>query len=1039
MKALVASFLLLCVTAVLCNSKLMECIDKTVQKVFPNNESIIYIHDGDFEFPISDANPRIIFDRRTKIHVPSKYCGRNYVIACYHYKDVYDSFSAIISSDLYDSKITRASIYLIITFSTDVENKVKFFWQHGINNVIVLIYNSEGTMKVLSSDPQAPGNNCGQTLKELLSFEDCFSPKSIKLPKTFRKYTNCNLTYLSPVTETRRTLKQYAALFYLLDFMVERLNVSLKIWYINGTDYTVDKFTIMVKLRTQLTYHSYTSTYFTESLMWIVPFPQRVPYLKIINLIFKKLVWFLVLTAFLSASLTWWLITKVLKRNSSITEAFLKIYSITLFGSVDKFELYRSMRCLFLAYVLYSIHIQTAFTSKLIEVLTIPQYESTIKTLTELSKSNYTILTSEFYYAVYFKNDELKSELYNTIKKKFEVLSAYDFGMTLIKFETYQEKAVLVTNSELELRKSYTLVQFVIAMKAVVAIFLLLCVTAVLGNSKLMKCIDKTVQKVFPNNESIIYIHDGDFEFPISDANPRIIFDRRTKIHVPSKYCGRNYVIACYHYKDVYDSFSAIISSELYDGKITRASIYLIITFSTDVENKVKLFWQHGIINVIVLIYNSEGIMTVLSSDPQAPGNNCGQTLKELLSFEDCFSPKPIKLPKTFRKYTNCNLTYLSPVTMNKRTVKQYAALFYLLDFMVERLNVSLKIWYIKGTDYTVDKFTIMVKLRTELTYYSYTSTYFTESLMWIVPFPQRVPYLKIINLIFKKLVWFLVLTAFLSASLTWWLITKVLKRNSSITEAFLKIYSITLFGSVDKFELYRPMRCLFLAYVLYSIHIQTAITSKLIEVLTIPQYESTIKTLIELSECNNTILTSEFHYGAYFKNNELKSELYNRIKKKLEVMSAHDFSRTLIKFETYQDKVVLVTNSELEVLTMSFFINFYTIEEYNFFPKLERVFAGRSSCYMLKTIDVLIKQLFESGMLTHYVKNVEYNKQSNKVRSLDDPKVMTLQHLYVVFVFWLIGLSLSAVEMIFELLYARIIEKKWLYSMKCYRQNKHE
>ncbi|KAF5284708.1 hypothetical protein FQR65_LT13444 [Abscondita terminalis] len=401
------------------------------------------------------------------------------------------------------------------------------------------------------------------------------------------------------------------------------------------------------------------------------------------------------------------------------------------------------------------------------------------------------------------------------------------------------------------------------------AVFLLVYVTAVFGKSKLNKCIAKTIEKVFAKNESIIYVHDVDIEFPISDANPRILFDRRTRIYVPSRIrnCGQNYVIVGCHFEHLRDSVAEIMLSRLWDDKITRESTFLVITSSTDVENKLKLFWRQGIINVVVLLYDlSSDMMRVLSSDPQAPGNNCGLTLKEVLSFEDCFSPAQIKLPKTFRKYTNCNVTYISWITEYKRTIKQYAALLFVLDLVVERLNVSLKMVNTKNTTYTMNNFFIMVQVRTQLNKHSYTSTYFTESLIWIVPFPQRIPDMMIINLIFKKIVWFFVLIAFLCASFTWWLITKAFNDNSSISEAFLKIYSITLLGSVDKFDLYRPMRCLFLAYVLYSIHIQTAFTSKLIEILTIPQYEPTIKTLTELAESNVKILTNELYYEIYLK-----------------------------------------------------------------------------------------------------------------------------------------------------------------------------
>ncbi|KAF5284705.1 hypothetical protein FQR65_LT13441 [Abscondita terminalis] len=1072
MKVLVLLLLIVCGTTVYDNSLLTKCIGRTIQKVFTKNESIIYIFDGNnSEFSIIDDNPRILFDIRTKIKVPStyrkrKYC-HNYVVQASEFKNLVDGIRALLDNSLSNHKLIRTGTYLIVTLEENLEKKIKYFWNLGIINVIFLVYNLNGAMNVFTSDPQNPNNNCGLILKEFLRFDDCFASRSIQLPKFFRKYSNCNLTYAYWTSKGRLKLRLFKFIEFILYFVVEQLNVSLILLHKIPEDYSDDLFYIYPQLRQIIVHEAHTSTIVTDSMIWVVPFPQKLPNMKTMKMMFKSIVWYFVFVVFLSASFTWWLITKVLHYNSSITESILRVYSITLFGSVDKLYLFRSMRCLFLAYVLYSIHIQTAFISKLIEVLTIPQYEPAIKTLTELSECDTKIVTNSLYYENYFEHDEHNSTLYNAIKKKLEVLTNRDFSEVLIDYKSFRNKAVLVSSNEFDLLNtffrtkfhiieentlisklervfaghpdSYILETIDILLKRlvesgildhflknfkynglgnndpvfgeptvltvqhlhVVFVFwgavtlVIVCSTTISGDSTFNKCIARTVERVFTEDKCIIYIFDDNAEFPTSDDNPKILFDIRTKIDVPSTYrcyC-QNYVVVAHDIKNLVNAIRAILLSRLSDNNLIRT------------------------------VYNKNGTMNVFTSDPQAPSNNCGVTLKEYIRFDDCFGSTPIQLPKLLRKYTNCNVTHVSWVAKIPPKVKLYALIKYILGIVVEQLNVSLIMLYTIDESYIPDLFSIYLQVRQSILDQVHTSIFVTDCMVWVVPFPQKLPDMKSLKMVFTSIVWYFSLLVFLGASLVWWLITKVLNRNSSITKPFLDVFSITLFGSVNKLYLFRSMRCLFIAYVLYSIHIQTAFTSKLIEVLTIPQYEPAIKSLTELSESDRKIVTNELYYDNFFEHDEHNSTLYSAIKKKFEILSADDFADVLVDYESLRNKAVLVSSNELDVLNKVFLTDFHTIKENILIPKLERVLAGRPSCYVLKTIDVLIVRLVESGILDHFLKKFNYENLANKSPAFGEPAVLTVQHLYAVFVFWSLGLILSALIMIFELIYVCVVK----------------
>ncbi|KAF5297961.1 hypothetical protein FQR65_LT09872 [Abscondita terminalis] len=1110
------------------SSNLNECVLKTVRNVFGQNESIIYMYGSDHAFPILDENPKILFDARSQMIVPTSYkdYSHNYVIRADSHRDLVNAFYALGVSKLWNNKFTREGKFLFVTFDEDLEEKVTLFWSKGLINLIVLTYDFGGTMIVFTGDPQATQNSCGRAFKQVLSVNNCFGTTTIQLPKVSRKYTNCNVTYLTRLKNPSTAIKFFASIDFVLRLLVEQFNVSLKTINTLKSNYSYDLFTIYIQYRSPFDQSVYTSTLFSDGMVWIVPFPSKIPDMETIKIIFKNDVWIFVLISFVATSITWFLITRFLKGDWNFSEAFLKVFSITLFGSVDQFDLFRSMRCLFLAYVLYSIHIQTAFVSKLVEVLTVPQYESTIKTLTELSDSNLKIFVSTTIYDHFFQHEVLNSTLYNKIRNKFEVQSSGDFSGTITDLKTFRNSGALVTSNEIDILTAVFLIDFytiedptlvsnidrvvsgpsgsyliktidnlisnlaesgilryylknvkytipitrtkdysenkilslqdvyvvfvfcdieikllsidrqqskcvlvsrVVAMKlppiVVAAMFFNIVVASNQHNSKLNKCIIKTVRNVFANNESIIYMYDKNNRIPTTDENPRILFDVRNQITVSPSYGNytHNYVIRANYYVDLSNAFIALISSRLWCHHLTLHGKFILITMDENLEKMVTLFWKFGVINLIVIFYNSDGTMIVFTSDPQAPSNNCGLMLKTFLNFDDCFASRPVQLPKILRKYTNCNMTHFTWRADDSYTMKLSGSTKFLWDLMVEKYNVTMTTIDTSKTNRSKDLFSVSIQFRQPSDFNMYTSTFFSNKMVWIVPFPKRISDIKIISMIFKNSVWISILIALVAASLVWWLITKVMKRTSSITKAFLKVYSITLFGSVDSFDWLRPTLCLFLAYVMYSIHIQTAFVSKLVEVLTIPQYESAIKTLDELSDSDVTIYVSKYVYHNFFKHESLNNTLYNKIKNKLSVQTPDDFGTLVTDFKTFMRSAVLLTSNEMNILRTIFFVDFCTVEDDSLITNLDLAIVGRPGSYLIKTIDKLISDLMESGILHYIINNIKYDIPVNMRKIYSSFTVISLQHLYVVFVYWFIGLGLSGIVFLFELIYFKV------------------
>ncbi|KAF5304824.1 hypothetical protein FQR65_LT07841 [Abscondita terminalis] len=1016
------------------------------------------------------------------LHIPSRYKNYhyNYVIHAESFKHFIYIFNYLQDYNIWHPKLTPEGKLVLITIEEELEKKITALWNIGVINLIVLVYyDSSKTMRILTSDPQAPKNNCGLNLKEYLTVADCFDQTSIRLPKNLRKYTNCNVTHMDLAGTDRYHFKLLKTVTLILKLIVERLNMFITIHNMTNNPRDYDIFTVSVQYRGLLSGYSCSSVFFVDDMVWMVPFSKQIPPMKTLLVVFKKNVWYYVLVSFVGTSLAWWLMTKVISRASSISEAFLKVFSITLFGSVDKFSLFWSMRCLFLAYVLYSIHIQTAFTSRLIEILTIPQYEPRIKSLTELANSQVTVYVSHNIYEHFFDHQVLNSTLYNKIKKRIvklndwiyhgivydkntytklgSIMSGFEFEMLtkthLMNFNTIDGSS-LIGNLETVfggMKNSYfvrTIDEFIIILNEsgilrylvdnikidlsaqtlhedipVLSLEHVYSVFVFWGGdepySDLNKCIAKTIETVFPSNETVIYVYYDEEMFSITDNNPYVVINIQFPLYKSSNYKNYhyNYIIHAESFNHLLYAFNYIQGNKLWHPKLMSDGKLLLITIEEELEKKITALWNTGLINLIVLVYyDSSKTMRILTSDPQAPKNNCGLNLKEYLTVADCFDQTSIRLPKKYRKYTNCNVTHMDLAGTNRYHLKLMETVTLILDLFVERLGISLTIYNSNNNDRVFDIFTIYVHYRALFPDNAFTAVFFSDNMVWIVPFSKQIPPIKILQVVFKQNVWICVLVSFVGTSLVWWLMTKVISRTSSISEAFLKVFSITLFGSVDKFDLLWSMKCLFLAYVLYSIHIQTAFTSRLIEILTIPQYEPRIESLTELANSQVTVYVSHNIYEHFFDHQVLNSTLYNKIKKRIVKLNDWIYHGIVYDKSTYLILGSIMSGFEFEMLTKTQRMDFNTIDGSSLIGNLDTVFGGMKNSYFVRTIDEFIIILSESGNLRYLVDHIKIEFTTQTLH--EDIPVLSLQHVFPVFVFWGVGLLLSVVVLIFEFIY---------------------
>ncbi|KAF5290691.1 hypothetical protein FQR65_LT01981 [Abscondita terminalis] len=502
-------------------------------------------------------------------------------------------------------------------------------------------------------------------------------------------------------------------------------------------------------------------------------------------------------------------------------------------------------------------------------------------------------------------------------------------------------------------------------------------------NSKLPICVQNTMDKLFSKEETLLYIHEGDLDpYPPTEVNPHVAINFNNKRVARSNYqhFKHNYVIHVERFNLTKDLLSHIITSKVWHLLLSHYGTFLLITTEKKLNTIFTTFWRHGIVNLIVLVYGSQGDAMIFTADPQAVENQCGLKLNKFLTKTDCTSLEPIKLPQIWRKFSNCQMVYVNGMAKFRRGMKAVEAAWFVLDTFRLLFNVTnITVNYRETDNIIFDPFTFKSQFhrnRDNMT----TGIYYTEDFVWIVPLPKQIPAMETLRLIFKNDVWLWIGITFAAISVTWWLIYKYLQLSPEFNAILLRVLSITLFGSVHKYELSWVLRILFMVYVLYSIHVQTAFNSKLTEVLTMPQYEPKIKDVRELASSNTIVLIRKDNYEIYFGHEESKNDLYNNIKLRLKVLDGDSMSKIVFDKETYKQYGLLVEKSYTELVARLKWFSPAIIEDNTFLGKLGNVFVGMQNAYVLKTIDKVISRLTESGILDYYIKNVKYQLDPTKM-----------------------------------------------------------
>ncbi|KAF5272451.1 hypothetical protein FQR65_LT04919 [Abscondita terminalis] len=525
-------------------------------------------------------------------------------------------------------------------------------------------------------------------------------------------------------------------------------------------------------------------------------------------------------------------------------------------------------------------------------------------------------------------------------------------------------------------------------------------------------CISQVVQRFFGKESELYYMYDpiGNHVYPFTITNPKIIADENNTLQIREKderlSSIQNYLVYSTNYSKVFETIKKIQQNTTARPYFKPFKILLILP---DVEME------------LVIIICKEKTLRLLTSDPQANRNICGLTFDSWNEYT-CDFISQMQFPHLLRKYNNCNFTlaYVALIHYASR-IKQAAKVFEVFRIVGLHLNMTLRlIDQIDSPEVYYDGY--VTQMANSYGCDIPCTTFDYKDMVWIVPWPNLVSNLELFKLIFKGIVWILMLVTLICYSLVWFLVKLIRENNTDFMETFMSLYSLTIFGSTHRPPSLRVLRLLLIFYVVYAMHMQIAFTSSLVRILTIPQHERGIRTLSELAESELTICTAPVFNFA--KRGVDISKTYKKIQEKILVLSPKTFK------DMVNDKYTFLNHSFLVDIDMYRQFVTQTCRHYNFF--IDNSYGGRRSVsfgfgpysHFSMSFNKWTTILIESGFLDRIDSRYDYvYKIGTGMRVATDSienQAIKLDTVVFLFLFWGCGLVTGVFIFFGEYVYSR-------------------
>ncbi|KAF5275239.1 hypothetical protein FQR65_LT04273 [Abscondita terminalis] len=426
-------------------------------------------------------------------------------------------------------------------------------------------------------------------------------------------------------------------------------------------------------------------------------------------------------------------------------------------------------------------------------------------------------------------------------------------------------------------------------------------------------------------------------------------------------------------YMNIYDEIDLnlfnFFRSKLHNANGNGSVKWLVITHKNYIEDFFLLFWRYEMLNVVVLSDFSKdrdnSYFELITSNPQSITNSCGQYVNSI-HRQSCNSEIAVVFPKLRRNYTNCNITLCSAYRIAAKPQNEMLVSVFLMNIITTRLHANL---FIDHGRCEIGLKIINTFLRRKL-YTQNSIIFYTSTPLWAVPKPKIISPMESITRFFKISVWILILLSILITTTVWWLMVK--HQDNDFFLILLEVWRVSLFGSINKVPIRWELRFVLIGYIIYCIHIQAVFTSKVVEILTVPQYERGIQNLKELSESNFTIFVDENHKGILFDyDNESQDSFYKKLHPKLQSIRSVELIRKFLKCVVKDAGCAAFFLGDEEYLNDTILDMSRVIRDNSVIGNLNYVFMTTKHSYLSLTLNDIMFTIVESGISDYYADHV--------------------------------------------------------------------
>ncbi|KAF5307840.1 hypothetical protein FQR65_LT18322 [Abscondita terminalis] len=348
----------------------------------------------------------------------------NYIVQVKTKNMIEFSLENILNGYLRNGRQSKIGRFVIITEEKDVSAIFYLMWGFFITDVAVLYYDEANENFILhTSNPFLRENKCGFEANQIQS-QKCSSDTVIIFPEVIKNYNECFCTYGVNDLETINEITPLTSSLKLtLTTIQSILNLTIEFIKIAPDEHDYYKFKIRHYFTRSLfdfTSDDMTNIFFYDDYLWFgVKAEKR---LNTFFIPFTIKTWFLILIVFVLILLIWWqgLVLQKLKahKHQMLFESFSQITSLLFGVGLRVIPKPICIRCIISFYLFYIIHIQTAYTSDMINNLVVPQYEHVINNAEDLAKSDIPIFIQNVERDAYFTEDVENFDMYNKIKRK---------------------------------------------------------------------------------------------------------------------------------------------------------------------------------------------------------------------------------------------------------------------------------------------------------------------------------------------------------------------------------------------------------------------------------------------------------------------------------------------------------------------------------------------------------------------------------------------------------------------------------------------